>query len=238
MAIFTILYGNYYPPHGEFKLICIGKFARRAWVNFTQRYGKNRQRCEQNNFTMLYGNYCYIFIENFPQKFSPSIKTYLINVIKLRRTLLGLTVTRCWKIHEISVSPEVHNELCNYWIIPFNLISIIILVKKNWNNIVAAHNSLLTNRPFWFQVRGEKSFCLSVVKFIYFDSTLPLYIVSLNLSRDQVVLYFSNFRLYITAAYSNILNFSIAHTRTHTPTDTQCFTSLWASWHENTNFFS
>ena len=22
-------------------------------------------------FTMLYGNYCYIFIENFPQKFSP-----------------------------------------------------------------------------------------------------------------------------------------------------------------------
>ena len=29
VAIFTILYGNYYPPHGEFKLICIGKFARR-----------------------------------------------------------------------------------------------------------------------------------------------------------------------------------------------------------------
>ena len=23
------------------------------------------------NFTILYGNYCYIFIENFPQKFSP-----------------------------------------------------------------------------------------------------------------------------------------------------------------------
>ena len=23
------------------------------------------------NFTMLYDNYCYIFIENFPQKFSP-----------------------------------------------------------------------------------------------------------------------------------------------------------------------
>ena len=30
VAIFTILYGNYYPPHGEFKLICIGKFARRT----------------------------------------------------------------------------------------------------------------------------------------------------------------------------------------------------------------
>ena len=30
LAIFTILYGNYYSPHGEFKLICIGKFARRT----------------------------------------------------------------------------------------------------------------------------------------------------------------------------------------------------------------
>ena len=62
MAIFTILYGNYYPPHGEFELICIGKFSRRTWVNYTQQYGKNRQRCQQNKFTMQYGNYCYIFI--------------------------------------------------------------------------------------------------------------------------------------------------------------------------------
>ena len=30
VAIFTILYGNYYPPHGEFNLICIGKLARRT----------------------------------------------------------------------------------------------------------------------------------------------------------------------------------------------------------------
>ena len=30
VAIFTILYCNYYPPHGEFKLICIGKSARRT----------------------------------------------------------------------------------------------------------------------------------------------------------------------------------------------------------------
>ena len=30
VAIFAILYGNYYPPHREFKLICIGKFARRT----------------------------------------------------------------------------------------------------------------------------------------------------------------------------------------------------------------
>ena len=71
MTVLTILYGNYYPPHGEYELICIGKFSRRTWVNFTQQYGKNRQRCQRNKFTMLYGNYCYIFIENFPQKFSP-----------------------------------------------------------------------------------------------------------------------------------------------------------------------
>ena len=84
MAVFTILYGNYYPPYGEFELICEGKFARRTWVNFTQQYGKNRQRCQQNKFIMLYGSYCYIFIENFPQKFSPctfSIYFILFNFI-------------------------------------------------------------------------------------------------------------------------------------------------------------
>ena len=74
MAVFTILYGNYYPLYGEFELKCIGKFARRTLVNFTQEYGKNRQRCQQNKFTMLYCNYCYIYIENFPQKFSPCSK--------------------------------------------------------------------------------------------------------------------------------------------------------------------
>ena len=40
VAIFTILYGNVYPSHGEFKLICIWKFARWTWVNFPQQYGK------------------------------------------------------------------------------------------------------------------------------------------------------------------------------------------------------
>ena len=50
VAIYTILYGNYYPPHGEFKLIYIEKFSRRTWVNFTQQCGKNRQRCQQTKF--------------------------------------------------------------------------------------------------------------------------------------------------------------------------------------------
>ena len=30
VVIFTILYGNDFPPRGEFELICIGKFARRT----------------------------------------------------------------------------------------------------------------------------------------------------------------------------------------------------------------
>ena len=90
MAIFTILYGNYYPPDGGFELICIGKLARRTWVNDTQQYVKNRQRCQLNKFTMLYGNYCYIFIENFRQKFSPRmfilyVSSVLIGVVGLHR---------------------------------------------------------------------------------------------------------------------------------------------------------
>ena len=33
--------------------------------------GKIVEGVNKIHFTMLYGNYCYIFIENFPQKFSP-----------------------------------------------------------------------------------------------------------------------------------------------------------------------
>ena len=33
--------------------------------------GKIAKGVNEINFTMLYGNYCYIIIENFPQIFSP-----------------------------------------------------------------------------------------------------------------------------------------------------------------------
>ena len=33
--------------------------------------GKIAKGVNKINFTMLYGNYCYLFIENFPQKVSP-----------------------------------------------------------------------------------------------------------------------------------------------------------------------
>ena len=72
VAIFTILYSNYYPPHGEFKLICIGKFARRTWVNFTQQYGKNRQKCQQNKFYYAVWQLL-LYYYNFPKKFFPCI---------------------------------------------------------------------------------------------------------------------------------------------------------------------
>ena len=68
VAILTILYTNYYPPHGEFKLICIGKFARRTWVNFTQQYGKSRQTCQQNKFYYDVWQLLLYYYREFPSK--------------------------------------------------------------------------------------------------------------------------------------------------------------------------
>ena len=68
VANFTILYSNYYPPHGEFKLISIGKFARRTWVNFTQQYGKDRQRCQQNKFHYAVCQLLLYYYREFPSK--------------------------------------------------------------------------------------------------------------------------------------------------------------------------
>ena len=68
VAIFTILYGNYYPPRGQFKLICIRKFARRTWVNFNQQYGKNRERCQQNTYYFAVWQLLLYFYREFPSK--------------------------------------------------------------------------------------------------------------------------------------------------------------------------
>ena len=58
-AIFTIPYRNYYSPHSE-------------WISLNS-MGKIAKGVKKINFTMLYGNYCYIIIENFSKKFSPCI---------------------------------------------------------------------------------------------------------------------------------------------------------------------
>ena len=68
VAIFTILYGNYYRAHREFNLICIGNFVRRTWVNFTKQYGKNRQRCQQNTFYDDVWQLLLFFYREFPSK--------------------------------------------------------------------------------------------------------------------------------------------------------------------------
>ena len=68
VAICTILYGNCYPSHGEFKLICTGKFARRTWVNFTQQYGKNRQRYQQNKIYYAVWHLLLYYYREFPSK--------------------------------------------------------------------------------------------------------------------------------------------------------------------------
>ena len=62
VAIFTILYGNYYPPHGEFKLICIYMYR----VNFTQQYGKNRQRFERNKLYYAVWQLLLYYYREFP----------------------------------------------------------------------------------------------------------------------------------------------------------------------------
>ena len=76
VTIFTILYGNYYPPHGVFKLICIGKFAKRTWVNSTQQYGKNRQRCQQSKFYYAVWQLLLYYYREFPSK--------ILSVYKIR----------------------------------------------------------------------------------------------------------------------------------------------------------
>ena len=68
MAIFAILYSNYYPPHEEFEVISIGKFARRTWVNFIEQYGKHRQRCQQNKFHCAVWQLLLYYYREFPSK--------------------------------------------------------------------------------------------------------------------------------------------------------------------------
>ena len=68
VTIFTILYGNYHPSHSDFKLTCIEKFSRRTWVNFTQQYGKDRQRCQQNKFYYAVWQLLLYYYREFPSK--------------------------------------------------------------------------------------------------------------------------------------------------------------------------
>ena len=93
VTIFTIMYGNYYSPHVEFKPICIGKFARRAWVNFTQQYGKNRQRCQQNKFYYAVWQLLLYYYREFPSKiFSVQSQLSIFNLLLSIRLILFITM--------------------------------------------------------------------------------------------------------------------------------------------------
>ena len=100
VAIFTILDSNNYPPHEELKLICIGKFARRTWVNFTEQYRKNRPRCQQNKFHYAVWQLLLYLYREFPSKILSvheenfmAIFTTLSVVIWFSTTTLGIFAT-------------------------------------------------------------------------------------------------------------------------------------------------
>ena len=64
--------GDYFTPKGHFCAHWCEKRQFSLSVNGAQT--RVLHACvKKDKFTMLYGNHCYIFIENFPQKFSPCI---------------------------------------------------------------------------------------------------------------------------------------------------------------------
>ena len=54
--------------------------------------GKIAKGVNKINFTMLYGNYCYIIMEIFPQKFSPCTWKYGLSGAE-QKFRLGLEIT-------------------------------------------------------------------------------------------------------------------------------------------------
>ena len=106
MAIFTILYGNYHSPYGDFKLICIGKFARRTWVNFTQQYAKNRQRCRKIAFYYAVWQLLLYFYSEFPSKI---LSVYT----RIRLNLRSFHLDDFMKRNYASSEKNIIEELCH-----------------------------------------------------------------------------------------------------------------------------
>ena len=102
VAIFTILYGNCYPPRGVFKLICIGKFTRWTWVNFTQQYGKNRQTCQQNKFYYAVWQLLLYYYREFPSKilsvYTECPESWFINYIFISNNYCLTTYNGGWNL--------------------------------------------------------------------------------------------------------------------------------------------
>ena len=135
MAIFNILYGNYYRPHREFNLICLGKFSTWTWVNFTQQYGKNRQTCQRNTFyyavwqLLLYSKQQAAVIQNIPQKFSPCEL--------VRKNLIDYNLKKSIKVDSTCYSSLdffLLQKHIDYWVfvVISQLSCIILALSTNW----------------------------------------------------------------------------------------------------------
>ena len=56
------------------------------WISLNS-MGKIAKGAKKIYFTMLYGNYCYIFVENFPQKFSPCTPLLILHFLHVPEVL-------------------------------------------------------------------------------------------------------------------------------------------------------
>ena len=80
--------------------------------------GKIAKGVNKINFTMLYGNYCYILIENFPQitAFSLSAKGWFKykNIFSVSATAMLINLLKAREPKDQRVGPEVEidNQLC------------------------------------------------------------------------------------------------------------------------------
>ena len=133
VTIFTILYGNYYPPLEELQLICIGKFASRTWVNFTQQYGKNRQRYQQNTFYYAVWQLLLYYYRELPSKiFSVSKRLYQIFATFVYVFTMRMVI---YDILSMAIIPTLSTSIlfCNFcyillWISPRSVTEIAIRI--------------------------------------------------------------------------------------------------------------
>ena len=77
--------------------------------------GKIARSINKINFTMLHGSYCYIFIENFPQKFSPCTRK-LLGMFEFWVYLKFGFVRIFWIVLFLRSERRKRNLLGNFWV--------------------------------------------------------------------------------------------------------------------------
>ena len=104
---------------------------------------------------MLYGNYCYIIIENFPKKFSPCIDGHMYVDIQLPQRLLGtINVNFCCDVENFETKFQKQRS------------STALLIDNKFENLFELIN--------FFILFNEKIFySYSLNLFIYFIDLVP-----------------------------------------------------------------